>query len=200
MKNWKVVASRRDTSVAPYQKTREITQNTWAWEKEYKRFVQIAVLFERIRGSSKLLLYKARQSASLVKEATVRMEPAASQANCADCAWAFLLNWSFRTTTRFNVQPCECKIARGWCRNLPAECNPLRQGAAYMLIDDYKFVQAGNLKHCDWHTDTDKCNFPNKSKTKDRACNKTRNTLDNGSQRDTRQTIHFLWVVAQLSS
>lgn len=40
-------------------------------------------------GPSKLLLYKARQSSSLVKEATERMEPAASQANCADSEWAF---------------------------------------------------------------------------------------------------------------
>jgi hypothetical protein len=53
-----------------------------------------------------------------------------------------------------------------------------------MLIDDYE--QDGDLEYCSQRTDTDKCNFPNESKTKDRAYNKSRNTLDNGSQRDTR--------------
>jgi hypothetical protein len=50
----------------------------------------MALLLDSLSGSSKLLLYKARQSASLVKDATVRMEPAASQANCAESEWAFL--------------------------------------------------------------------------------------------------------------
>ena len=71
----------------------------------------------------------------------------------------------------------------------------------HMLINDYyELVSDKKVEFCGQRTDTDQCDFPNESKTKDSACNKTRKTLDNGSQRDARQTIDLLWVIAQLSS
>lgn len=79
-KNWNVVASSFDTSVEPYQKTRAIAKNVRDWEIAYNMLLQIAVLLEFLKGTSKLSLYCCKQSSSRVNDATVRMDPAASQA------------------------------------------------------------------------------------------------------------------------
>ena len=62
--------------------------------------LQIEVLLDSRRGSSRLWLYCSQQSSSRVSAATVRIAPAASQARCAELACAFLFFWSFNTTTR----------------------------------------------------------------------------------------------------
>lgn len=80
-KNWNVPYSWLDTNLDPYQNTSAMTKKTMDWDNEYKRLLQIAVLFDFRRGSSKLLLYKLQQSSSRVRAATVRMEAAASQAS-----------------------------------------------------------------------------------------------------------------------
>ena len=51
----------------------------------------MAVRLELRKGASRLVLYDAQQSSSLVKAATVRMAPAASQAKWAEFSWAVLL-------------------------------------------------------------------------------------------------------------
>ena len=81
MKNWKVERSRSATRREPYQKTSAMTKNVIACESEKIPLDQIAVLFERTRGSSSDSLYSLQQSSSRVSDATVRMAPAASQAS-----------------------------------------------------------------------------------------------------------------------
>ena len=51
--------------------------------KEKSALLQIAVLLDLRRGSSKLSLYNLRQPSSLVRAATVRIDPAASQVRWA---------------------------------------------------------------------------------------------------------------------
>jgi len=56
IKKSKIDASSRETRTEPYQKTRAITKKTMDWDKEYKRLLQMAVLLDLRRGSSKLWL------------------------------------------------------------------------------------------------------------------------------------------------
>jgi len=95
--------SNLETSVHPYQKMRAITQKDKDWEKAKIKFDQRDILFDLLRGSSKLLEYSLRQSASRVSEETVRMAPMASHASLAESAWADLFCWSFKTTIRFET-------------------------------------------------------------------------------------------------
>lgn len=60
-------------------------------EMAYRPLLKMADLFDFLKGSSKLLLYRSQQSFSRVKAATVRMDAAASQASCAEAACSFLL-------------------------------------------------------------------------------------------------------------
>lgn len=92
--------SKLDTSLEPYQKTRATMNMTMDWESANSKLLQMAVLFDLRKGSSRLELYKLQQSSSRVKAATVRIEPAASQANWAEDSCSFLLAWSLSTTTR----------------------------------------------------------------------------------------------------
>ena len=80
MKKSNVSASKLATRREPYQKMRAMTKKTMAWESEYKPLDQIAVRFDWRSGCSRDLLYWRKQSSSRVREATVRMDPAASQA------------------------------------------------------------------------------------------------------------------------
>lgn len=79
-KNWNVLASSLDTRVEPNQKTRAMTKKMRDCENANNMLLQIAVLLEFLKGSSKLSLYCFKQSSSRVNEATVRIDPAASQA------------------------------------------------------------------------------------------------------------------------
>ena len=79
-KNWNVLASSLETRVEPNQKTRAITKKMRDCENANNMLLQIAVLLEFFKGSSKLSLYCFKQSSSRVNEATVRIDPAASQA------------------------------------------------------------------------------------------------------------------------
>ena len=79
-KKWKVEASKCDTKTEPYQNTRAMTKKTIPCDMPNNALLQRAVRFDLFSGSSRLSLYNRQQSSSLVKEATVRIAPAASQA------------------------------------------------------------------------------------------------------------------------
>lgn len=80
-KKWKRLTSKVETSREPYQNTSAITKKLSACVNPYSALLQIADLFDLRIGSSKLSLYIRKQSSSLVKDATVRIAPAASQAS-----------------------------------------------------------------------------------------------------------------------
>jgi hypothetical protein len=100
IKNRLVSYSPLATSRDPYQNTSEITKNDIACENEYSKLEKTAVRLDCRSGSMRLSEYKLQQSSSRVRDATVRMAAAASQASWAEASCATLFVWSLSTTTR----------------------------------------------------------------------------------------------------
>lgn len=97
MKNAVVLTLPFEISVAPNQNAKAVAKKMEDWAKAYSKLDQIAFDMDRLKGSSKVSRYDNKQLLSLVKDATVRIAAAISQANCADSSCAFLLRLSFTT-------------------------------------------------------------------------------------------------------
>lgn len=83
----------------PYQNTSATAKKTIACVKAKRKLERIAVFLDSRNGFKRHSEYDAQQSSSRVRDATVRMEPAASHARCAEASYAILLDWSLSTTT-----------------------------------------------------------------------------------------------------